>query len=582
MNPINNLNSVVIYDDLNKQWLLFQHPVKIIVIYNLDSIESALRSLEFEVNNNGFHAAGFISYEAAPAFDSAFQVKPDKGFPLLWFGIFHPPEPVTLPDVPARELEDIPWQPSVSEKDYSSAIRKVKHYIREGDTYQVNYTFRLGSKFQLDPWDLFISMTHAQGSGLGAFINIDDWYLCSASHELFFSLEGNKLGSRPMKGTVPRGLQNDDDLARASWLNHSEKNRAENLMIVDMVRNDMGRIAEPGSVTTTRMFDIEKYPTLWQMTTTVHSHTSKPFTDILKALFPSSSITGAPKARTMEIISELETTPRRIYTGTIGFLSPGRKAQFNVAIRTALINKQNQQIEYGTGGGIVWDSESKDELQECLTKARIVTHGHPDYSLLESILWMPEKGCYLLEEHLQRLRASADYFSLAIDVDAIRARISGLTRGLPPQQHKLRLLVTRQGEINIEAQPSPVRTGPYKVRLAARAINSSNPFLYHKTTHRAVYEEAMAEYSDCDDVLLCNENNHITESCIANLVIEMEGMLYTPPVSCGLLPGVYRAELLRQGKIQERIIKRQDLEHCSKILLINSVRMMWDVQVLLP
>jgi para-aminobenzoate synthetase/4-amino-4-deoxychorismate lyase len=574
-------NSVVLHDVRNQQWLLFRRPVRIHAAHSLESVQSVLRTVEDQVKDNRLHAAGFVAYEAAPAFDPAFVVKSPDTFPLAWFGVYQEPEQIAFPGMPKVFPEDIPWQLSVSESEYRSSIDKIKKYIRAGDTYQVNYSFRLRAPFCADPWRLFVRMIHAQGYGYGAFVNTEDWTICSASPELFFQREDRRLTSRPMKGTVSRGLRQTDDLEKAAWLQDSKKNRAENAMIVDMVRNDMGRVADIGSVQVTDLFAAEKYPTLWQMTSTVQCTTDVGVTGILRAMFPAASITGAPKARTMQIIAELENAPRRIYTGTIGFLSPQHSAQFNVAIRTVLLDRRNNLAEYGVGGGIVWDSKKGDELQECYTKARVLTHTTPDFALLETILWTPEDGYYLLDYHLDRIADSAAYFSRPIDIPTIRRKLAALERQLPSGRHRIRLLVPRENEPVLEPHlltPSPQ---PYRVHLAKRPVRSSDPFLYHKTTHRQVYEQAMAESRGSHDVLLWNEKNEVTESCIANVVVEMDGKLLTPPVTCGLLPGVYRSLLLEQDAIREQTIRVADLHRCSRIFLINSVRRMWEISLVL-
>jgi len=575
-------DSVVLYDGRNQQWLLFHHPIKIYVAQSLESVLSMLREIEHQVTVNHFHVAGFIAYEAGPAFDPALVVQSPGVFPLLWFGIYREPEQITFPPLPQENLVTIPWEPSVLENEYRLSIGKIKEYIQAGDTYQVNYTFRLRAPFSGDPWRLFVRMIHAQRYGYGAFVNTEDWTVCSASPELFLSLEGGVLSSRPMKGTVSRGLTQADDLQQATWLAHSEKNRAENLMIVDMVRNDMGRIANGASVEVPSLFDVEKYPTLWQMTSTVRCRTKASMVDIFRALFPAASITGAPKVRTMQIIAELESTPRRIYTGTIGFFSPGRGAQFNVVIRTVLVDKLNNMAEYGVGGGIVWDSEKSDEQQECYTKAKILTQTIPDFALVETILWTPEGGYFLLEGHLSRLTNSAAYFSRSIDITTIREKLEGLARELPSHPQRIRLVVPQGGKPILENHGLVLLPQPYRIRVANKPINSRDPFLYHKTTHRLVYEQALSESPGYNDILLWNEREEMTESCIANVVVEMDGRLLTPPVNCGLLLGTYRSHLIEQGKVTEEIIHVQDLRRCSKIYLINSVRGMWEVELEKP
>ena len=572
-------NSVVLYDARKQKWLLFCRPVQVYVSHHLEEIVALLREIERRVAVDRLHTAGFITYEAGPAFDPALAVRSPGAFPLMWFGVYREPEAVAFPPLPRGNLPAIPWKPSVTEDEYRHSFHRIKDYIRAGDTYQVNYTFRLLAPFAEDPWKLFVQMIYAQGFGYGAFVNTERWTVCSASPELFFTLEAGNLSSRPMKGTAARGGLLADDLQQATWLAHSEKNRAENVMIVDMVRNDMGRIAANGSVEVPSLFDIEKYPTLWQMTSTVSCQTKASLTDIFRALFPAASITGAPKVRTMQIIAELESTPRRTYTGTIGFLSPGPEAQFNVTIRTVLLDKLNNTAEYGLGGGIVWDSENRDELQECYTKARILVQPTPDFSLLETILWLPQDGYFLLDFHLARLTDSAAYFSRSLDIEAIRRKLEALACDLPSLPHRVRLMVPRELEPTLEASLLKPLPQPYRVRMARQPINPKDPFLYHKSTHRTVYEQTLAQLPEYDDALLWNEKNQVTESCIANVVVERDGRLLTPPVRCGLLPGTYRRYLLEQGEVKEEIINVQDLQSCSRIYLVNSVRGRWEVSL---
>ncbi len=377
-----------------------------------------------------------------------------------------------------------------------------------------------------------------------------------------------------MKGTSPRGLTPEQDREKAAALQASEKNRAENLMIVDMVRNDLGHVAEPGSVQVTDLFALEKYPTVWQMTSTVTAKTQAPVCEIFRALFPPASITGAPKARTMALIAEIETTPRRIYTGAIGFIAPERRAQFNVAIRTLLVDHVRKQAEYGVGGGIVWDSECETEQDECRTKARILDTYVPPFSLLETLLWSPVAHYALLDRHVARLVESAEYFDTPLDTAALRKRLHAFADDLPARPHKVRLLVASNGTISLEAEPiTPFsESAPRPVALAREPVDSSDPFLYHKTTHRRVYEKALAARPGFADVILFNAKGEVTESTRANVLAEIGGALCTPPVSCGLLPGTGRAELLANGTVTERVITLDDLLHSPRIFLVNSVR----------
>nr|WP_242035614.1 MULTISPECIES: aminodeoxychorismate synthase component I [unclassified Leptolyngbya] len=578
------------HDAQTQQWLWFHEPVQLHVASDIESVSTVLETVEREAHAHHLYAAGFVAYEAAPAFDSAFVTKPAGNFPLVWFGLYRQPEIITLPAITDAVIPEFSWQRSISEADYRSALDHVKECIRRGETYQVNYSFRLqapaafgsATSTDLTPWAFFLHMIRAQGSGYGAFVQTEGWAIASASPELFFQRTGRELISKPMKGTAPRGLWFEDDQAQAEGLRHSEKNQAENLMIVDMVRNDMGQIADIGSVTVPHLFEVEQYPTLWQMTSTVRCTTDASLTEIFRALFPAASITGAPKARTMQIIAELETSPRHIYTGTIGYIRPNGDAQFNVAIRTVLSDRpqppQLPHAEYGVGGGIVWDSEKASEFQECFTKARILTHCPPDFDLLESLLWTPQDGYFLLEQHLQRLLKSARYFGRHVDIAQLHQDCAAFVKTMLPQPHKVRLQVQQSGEILLQAQPLEPFNTPYSLPLARYPVNPNHPFLYHKTTYRQVYQQAIAA-ARAQDVLLWNDRHELTESCIANLVVEWDGQLVTPPLSCGLLPGVYRSYLLEQGKIVERVVRVEDLPKCSRVFLINSVRGLWEVDL---
>ncbi len=565
-------DQVILYEARAGQWLRFQNPRQVIQADRLDAVSPALQQVEQLAQRQGWTAAGFISYEAAPAFDAALVTRPADAFPLLWFGLYDAPEVIKLPAGPPSFA--LNWSPSISRPAYNRAIARIKNAIAQGDTYQVNFTFRLQTPFSGDAWQLFLQLARAQRANYAAFVDTGRFALCSASPELFFALDGDRLVSRPMKGTAARGTTLADDERQAAWLRDSVKNRAENVMIVDMIRNDMGRVARFGSVRVPRLFEVEKYPTVWQMTSTVSAATTAPLSQIMAVLFPCASITGAPKPQTMRIIKELETTPRRIYTGCIGYFTPERRAQFNVAIRTVLVDRAEERGEYDVGGGIVWDSDSGAEYGECQTKARVLTERRPEFSLLETLLWTPGEGYFLLAHHLRRLFASALYFDFPADLNAIDMELCAAARSFPPRPHRVRLLVDRHGSVTVQpfvlAETAPA--APARIKLAVEPVDSSNPFLYHKTTHRQVYERARADCPHCDDVLLCNERGEITETCIANVVVELEGSLFTPPVSSGLLAGTFRDWLLAQGKIKERVITVDEVKQSQKIYLINSIR----------
>jgi para-aminobenzoate synthetase / 4-amino-4-deoxychorismate lyase len=569
-------NSAIIFDTVKRKWLFFQNPREVISAYCPKDVEPVLSTVDELVLKKNYFAAGFVAYEAASAFDSALAVKRCQDFPLAWFGLYEKAEDI---DIESPVVEPVSMKPTLSNSTYRNAIRRIRDYIRSGDTYQVNFSYRLKGDFPVDPWDIFQGMIRSQGDCYAAYIQAGDWVVCSASPELFFRLDGEKLISRPMKGTVTRGLWYEDDRLKSAWLQNSEKNRAENLMIVDMVRNDLGRIAEQGSVQVSSLFALEKYPTLWQLTSTVECQTRASLIEIFRALFPPASITGAPKPRTMQIIAELEDTPRRLYTGCAGYMAPGRRAQFNVAIRTLLLNRTTQTAEYGVGGGIVWDSEEESELGECRTKARILSETTPEFSLLETILWTSEEGFFLLDRHIKRLWESADYFSYPFDEQALLQKLTDLAMDLPPIPQKIRVLLPCNGIPILEKYPLKGKVTPARVGLAPSPIDSNNRFLYHKTTCREPYEQALKNCPGFDDVLLWNEKGEITESCFANVVVELNGERLTPPVECGLLAGTFRSLLLEQGEIREEIIRVRDLDSCNAFFLMNSVRKRWAVEL---
>ena len=560
------------------EWLHFSEPHRIIAAEKLEDVKPALLEIEQLIKINHWYAAGFLSYEAASAFEPALQTKPEIGFPYLWFGLYSEPRPIVLPR-PAGAKETLSWEPSVDRETYNAAITQIKDHIGQGRTYQVNYTMRLQTDFTGNVWDFFLQLAQNQNNH-AAYLDTGRYIICSASPELFLQLDGDTITCRPMKGTVKRGRTTSEDKGQSEWLRNSAKNRAENVMIVDMVRNDLGRIAEIGSVCVPELFGTERYPTLWQMTSTVTARTNATLTEIFSALFPCASITGAPKVSTMRIIKELEATPRRVYTGSIGHISPQRKAKFNVAIRTALIDRETGQAEYGVGGGIVWDSTSRDEYAEALLKARVLTEQPPHFSLLETMLWTPETGFYLLDQHLARMLDSADYFDFPTSKEKIAEYLEHLSSAFH-SPHRVRLLLDPTGAFQSEAatyQPG-APDQPLNICIAKEPVDSGNVFLFHKTTQRDVYEFALSDFPGTDDVLLYNELGELTEFTSGNLVVELEGKLCTPPISCGVLPGTFRAHLLVTGQVVERAILVEQLKDCTKVFRVNSVRRWQRVQI---
>ena len=572
---------VVLRHGTTGKWLHFASPRRILTARHKDEVVPLVRQVDEATRREGLYAAGFISYEAASAFDAALPSQDDAEFPLAWFALFpQVDETQSLPDS-AGVQPTLSWQPSLTEDEFRRCLQAIREYIGDGDTYQVNFTHRLRTMADVDPWQFFLQITAAAAAPYAAFVDTGEWVIISASPELFFRLDGDQIESIPMKGTAARGLWFDDDQQKAMALRSSEKERAENVMIVDMVRNDLGRIALTGSVQASSLFSVEKYPTVWQMTSTVRARTQAPLDQILTALFPAASVTGAPKRRTMEIIAELETAPRRIYTGAIGFVFPERRAQFSVAIRTVVRHKPSGGMEYGVGGGIVWDSKPADEFEECMVKANVLRTRREDFDLVETMLWSPQKGYALLEYHLKRLHQSSDYFDYPIDLWRIRKELKTIVIELPPVPHRIRLVVSKNGALHCQAAPiDPASMSFADITLASAPVDASDVFLYHKTTHRRTYEDALRGRPGSADVLLFNEAGQITESTVANVAFEIDGVLYTPPLHCGLLPGVYRAWLLDRRQVQERVISIEQALRCPNVYLMNSVRGMHKVRIM--
>ncbi|MCF7792130.1 MAG: aminodeoxychorismate synthase component I [Victivallales bacterium] len=566
---------VVLFDAFTKRWIKFSNPVSIISTAYLDEVIKCIEDIELLVNRNNLFAAGFISYEASPAFDSALKVKSEKNFlPLLWFGLFESAQEFNFKPVDSLDSYFSRWDISVTKDDYDRAVAGVKHNIREGNTYQVNYTIRQFSDFKGDPFKLFCELVQTQKATYPVFIDTADFSICSVSPELFFLSDGSRLYSKPMKGTAARKYLLENDKLQSEWLHDSIKNRAENVMIVDMIRNDIGKIAETGSVKVPKLFEVEKYPTVWQMTSTVEAEINCGFKDVLKALFPCASITGAPKAETMRIISELESTPRGVYTGAAGFISPDRKTQFNVAIRTLSIDKRRGKAEFGVGGGIVWDSTDKSEFEECRIKTRFLEKRERHFYLLESLLWTAGEGYFLLDYHLRRVRRAAEYFDYEINVEKIGEGLEKITDNFTGSSYKVRLLVDSDGSVNYDF--SLIRSGlneiSQRAAIADTPIDTDSPFVYYKTTNRAAYDFFREKYAEYDEVVLWNKRGEITESSVGNLVVKIDGNLFTPHLKSGLLPGTFREYLLSIGKIQERVITVNELKDAKDVYLINSVR----------
>ena len=544
----------------------FSNPAEVLIVHRLEEVLPSLSRVEAWTAAGGW-AAGFIAYEAACAFEPAVQTHdPEEDLPLLWFGLFTGPGPA--PPMAAASYRVGPWRAGLTQTAYEAAAGHVREHIAAGDTYQVNLTFPMEADFEGDARTWFEDLFRAQRSPHAAYIDAGRFKILSLSPELFFDLDGTRITARPMKGTRPRGRWAAEDERLARELGDSRKDRAENVMIVDLLRNDLGRVSEPGSVCVDRLFEVERYDTVWQMTSSISARSAASMADIFAALFPCGSVTGAPKIMTTRIIRSLEAGPRGVYCGAVGWWGPNRRASFNVGIRTVLVDSITGRARYHVGSGLTWDSVPSAEYQECLDKAAVLQWQQPEFQLLETLRW--ERVFHLLDEHLDRMRASALYFGWPFDEGELRRTLEEALKDAAGPK-RVRLLLDRRGTFRVETFPAP-ETRPLRVGFARDPVDSSSRFLYHKTTFRDVYEGARSARPDCDDVLLWNERGEITEGTFANVVLELDGAKVTPPLASGLLPGILRGRLLKTGEIAERVLLKSDVGRADAIWLINSLR----------
>ncbi|WP_263351010.1 aminodeoxychorismate synthase component I [Acidicapsa acidisoli] len=583
-------------DAENYRSYLFTRPRQILGAADSYAHKSLFVAIERALAD-GDWVAGFFSYEYSAQMQSrGHGDAKNSPTPLAWLGVFAKPfvfnhrsgqfegdAPTDFasdegsPPEANYEISDLRW--SLSSEDYAWEIAAIHEYIRAGDTYQVNFTHKLHFDFSGSAAALFRAVTACQPVPYSAFLHAEDWKILSFSPELFFRRKGSQILTRPMKGTAPRGADCAEDEAMAAWLQNNGKNRSENVMIVDLLRNDLGRICEFGSVDARRLFSIEKYETLFQMTSeisgTLRADVSND--EIFRSLFPCGSITGAPKLRTMEIIRELEVEPRGVYTGAIGFFSPHSEAVFSVPIRTVLLT--GSRGEMGVGSGIVIDSQANEEYRECRLKSRFLTGSvkreaeNEPFQLIESILW--QDGYCRLSMHIERLELSARYFGFRFDQTAILASLEAVECDLTPgQRTKVRLTLDRDGAMQI-THAAAAENMPGKVVVSAHRVRSSDRLLRHKTTRRRLFDEQYqwAAALGFVDVLFLNERDEVTQGAISNLFVVKNGQWFTPPVSCGVLPGVYRRHLLEaRPDATEKVLHLADLASADAVYLCNAIR----------
>jgi para-aminobenzoate synthetase/4-amino-4-deoxychorismate lyase len=559
-------------------------PLEEIAAAELSDVHGVLERAS-EASTRGMWVAGYVTYEAAPAFDAALTVNAPVGGPLVWFGTFGARvevEPPTANPTAERGYSVSRWVPAWDADRYATAFGEIQQHIAQGDTYQVNLTFPMNAAFSGLAQQMYSDLLAAQQPRYAAHVWHGDTHLLSVSPERFFAVSDGRITTRPMKGTAPRGRWiEEDELKRRSLLD-SAKDRAENLMIVDLLRNDLGRIAEFGSVAVDELFTIEKYQTVWQMTSEI-SATLQAIVDlrtVFGALFPCGSVTGAPKARSMEIIANLEQDARGPYCGAVGFIPPGDGldgASFNVAIRTAVIDESEGVARYGVGGAVTWDSDVDSEYDEALMKARVLTGRPADVELIESIRW--ENGYVMLEEHLARLSKSAAYWGMPCDVDSLRPMLSDLEDEMIGAT-KVRVLASGNGTVALSLSAAPERfplgpgpvDQPIHVCIDRTPLDSTDPRLFHKVADRKPFDDRRKRNPGVDDVLCVNEHGNITESTIANSVFLIDGVWRTPPMTDGLLGGILRERLILEGTVKEQSVSISEALGAEAVALVNSVR----------
>ena len=567
--------------------LFFREPLGVICAYEPAEVPSALAEIETALAA-GRYVAGFLAYELGYVLEPklASLLPRDRKVPLIWFGVYAEPHVMT-----SREVAD--WLDSHTlshsyqftdvalawERDtYVSRFRRVQEMIRAGDIYQLNLTFKARFSLTGSPLAFYRDMRQRQRVAYGGIVDTGAATVLSASPELFIEQHGRVIETRPMKGTASRAGRADADAEQRRILATDVKQRAENLMIVDLMRNDLGRIAEIGSVSVTDLFTVETFRTLHQMTSGVRATLKEGIglAEVLDAIFPPGSVTGAPKIRAMELIREIETEPRGVYCGAIGYIGPKGNAVFNVAIRTPVVFRDGTG-EMGIGSGVVYDSEADKEYDECLLKLKFLTDPPKNFELIETLLHQPGEGYVLRERHLQRLASSAHFFHFPYDAVAVIAALDGVVRGREGERLRVRLLLAEDGRVSVTSTPMPAQAPDLVMRyvVSDTRLSAANPFLYHKTTRREVYDtewQAAHDSRGADEVIYLNEHGELAEGSRTNIFIEKDGRLLTPPLDAGLLPGTLRAELLASGKAVESRLTLDDLERADAVFLGNSVR----------
>ena len=554
---------------------IFTDTIKELKTKDIKEVKHLLAEVE-AYQNQGYYAVGYVSYEAAPAFETKFEVIDDPLMSeyLLYFTIHESvqTEPIPLTYKPITLPKT--WQELTSAEEYKAAIEHIHHHIRQGDTYQVNYTVQLQQNITADPFAIYNRLVVEQNAHYNAFIQHDDVSIISVSPELFFKKDGDGLTTRPMKGTTNRGLTTETDLKQAQWLAQDQKNRSENMMIVDLLRNDMNRISKIGSENVKSLCLVEQYSTIWQMTSTIETQLlpNSSLGDIFQALFPCGSITGAPKIATMAIIKDVEKQARGVYCGAIGILLPNGPTIFNVAIRT--LQMQGNKAIYGVGGGITWDSKWEAEYEETKQKSAVLYRQNPKFDLIST--GRIHRGKLLfLKEHLNRLQESSRYFSYPFNKEEVQNQVEDLCQSLDfDTDYRLKMSLAKNGELTFEHNQL---TGLADVFCQARLVEQTHPldspYTYFKTSYRPHISLEPHEQ------IYYNQKKELLETSIGNLVLKIEDQLYTPPVHLGLLNGIYRQILIANNQVTERVLTLDNLKQAQAIYGCNAVRGLYELKV---
>lgn len=551
----------------------FSGMVSTIAAYSLDEVIPSLMKVE-EIVEAGHYGVGFIAYEAASALNASLTSLPaQEELPLVWFTIFEDRYRIDIHEEYSSESKKaLSFNLGIEKARYLQDVHEIRERIAKGECYQANYTFSCYKENIIDPEAVYRHIILSQKAPFCAWLDTGRFVVMSASPELFFKRDGDYIVTRPMKGTAARENNKYEDEKRSALLADDPKERAENLMIVDLLRNDLGMISETGSVHVDKLFDVETYPTLHQITSTISAklkHDTN-LVHLFKALFPCGSVTGAPKRKSMEILSSLEKRPRGVYCGAIGMVAPNNEALFSVPIRTLLYDRAANTVSTGVGSGITWDSNPVSEFDECLTKMKFTGTNLLDSGLIES-LRCEDGTCQRMGQHLERMEWSAQRIGIPFDLNDARLLITTHAAGLGGI-HKVRLQLTPDGKLSVNSVPVLERGDIVRVALSKTVTNPNDLSLYLKLSDRSRYEMIKNEYPDADEVIITNIRGELTEGTYNNLVLKLKNKLVTPPLSSGLLPGVMRGSLLDKGEIIEQVLYESDLYESEEIWLINSVR----------